>query len=221
MIDVIVLTYTKNLYFYGLTCRTINSLRENNQLDFNIIVVETNKTDRTYPYPNCTVLVPTEEFNYNKFLNIALQFCKNKYVLICNNDLYFAQNSVKNLIDAMELYDVPSASPHEPNWHASRLTEEEKSKEIVYGFEVEKIVTGWCICMRRDLLQTIGSFDESFKFWYQDNDYAMSLQKHGLKHILVNSSHVYHELSQSHGLIENKDGMTHNLKKIFFEKWLQ
>lgn len=220
MIDAIILTCTKNLHFYGLTLRTINTLRENNHRQFNLIVMESNQQNQNFFYPDCTIIKPAEDFNYNRFLNIALNYCKNKYVLILNNDLIFMPNSVVNLIDCMEVHGIDSACPHEPNWHASRLTDEEKDRLLVYGYEVEKLVLGWCICVRRSVFDTIGKFDESFKFWYQDNDYAMNLQKHGIKHALVNSSVVLHEFSQSHGLLEaNKQEMTHGMRDVFLEKW--
>ena len=39
MIDVIFLSYTKNLHYYGLTQRSINTLIQNNKdVDFNIFV---------------------------------------------------------------------------------------------------------------------------------------------------------------------------------------
>ena len=220
MIDAIVLTYTKNLHFYGLTLRTINSLRMNNNRDFNVVVMESNQNNEAFLYPDCTVVKPAEEFNYNRFLNIGLNYCKSKYVLLLNNDLFFPPDSVATLIDCMETHGLSSACPHEPNWHASRLTDEEKQQVLVYGYEVEKFVLGWCICVRRSLFETIGKFDESFKFWYQDNDYAMNLQKNGIRHALVNTSQVYHEFSQSHGLLaENKDEMTHGMRDVFREKW--
>lgn len=220
MIDVIILTYTKNLHFYGLTSRTINSLRANNNRQFNIVVVESNKNPDGYFYPDCTVITPQEEFNYNKFLNIGLQLCKNKYVLICNNDLFFTANSVVNLIDCMEVHGMHSACPLEPNWHETRLNDEEKSQLFLQGYEVEKYVLGWCICVRRDVFNVIGQFDEKFKFWYQDNDYAMNLQKHNIPHYLINTSIVRHEFSQSHGLLDDrKVEMTHGLQQVFFEKW--
>ena len=66
----------------------------------------------------------------------------------------------------------------------------------------------------------IGEFDEKFKFWYQDNDYAMNLMKHNIPHYLINTSKVRHEFSQSHGLLEDKKvEMTHGLQQVFLEKW--
>lgn len=42
------------------------------------------------------------------------------------------------------------------------------------------------------MLKVTGKLDESYKFWFADNDYANTLQKHGIVHALVTNSHVEH-----------------------------
>lgn len=223
-LDVIILSYTKDLWYYGLTQRCISSLFHNNpNLSLNVVVVETNRNlekDSLF-YCGCKVICPSEEFNYNKFLNIGLQYCDSDYVLMCNNDLIFGQNSVENLLQTMISHDIKSACPLEPNWHKRKLTEEEYKTPILEGYEVQKHIVGWCICADRSMLCDNQVLDEKFTFWYQDNDYAETLKKLNVKHFLVNSSHVYHEFSVSHGLMTGSKAaeMTHGLKKVFDEKW--
>jgi len=222
MIDVIFLSYTKNLYYYGLTQRSINTLIQNNQdVDFNIFVVETNKKiiDEFFVYRDCSVLIPEEDFNYNRFIQYGLNFCKNDYVLICNNDLIFTKDSIKNLISIVKKYDIESASPIEPNFHNNLFSEKEMHSDFIEGYKVQKHILGWCIILKRNLIEKFNLFDEEFSFWYQDDDYAMELKKNGIKHFLIPSSKVRHEFSASHTLLKEKETMTFGLKKKFDEKW--
>jgi GT2 family glycosyltransferase len=222
-IDAIILTFTKDLFYYGLTQRTIQTLRNRNKnLDFNLIVVEGNTEahKQGYVYNNTHTLVLAEKFNYNRFLNHGLSHCKNKYILICNNDLIFHESSVENLINHMEKYDVWSACPQEPNWHAVHFDTSELSKEFIAGHRIMHEVTGWCICMRNEIIRKMGSFDEQFDYYYQDNDYAMFLKTNGIDHHLVNNSTVSHELSQSEILLDRDiHELSAELKKKFENKW--
>ena len=36
-----------------------------------------------------TLIFPDEDFNYNKFVNIGLEECKNEAILITNNDVFY------------------------------------------------------------------------------------------------------------------------------------
>jgi hypothetical protein len=222
MIDVIFLSFTKNLHYYGLTQRSINTLIQNNQdVDFNIFVVETNKKiiDEFFVYRDCNVLIPDEDFNYNRFIQYGLNFCKNDYVLICNNDLIFTKDSIKNLVNIVKTYNIESASPIEPNFHNNLFSEKEMQSDFIEGYEVQKHILGWCIILKRNLIKKFNLFDEEFSFWYQDDDYAMELKKNGIKHFLIPSSKVRHEFSASHTLLKEKETMTYGLKKKFDEKW--
>ena len=53
--------------------------------------------DNGFVYPECKVIYPEVEFNYNKFLNIGISNCEGDWVLICNNDLYFYKNWLQEI----------------------------------------------------------------------------------------------------------------------------
>ena len=220
IIDVIILSYTKNLYYYGLTTRTIESLRMlNPNISFNVILIETNKhaKDEGFLYRDINVITPSSEFNYNHFLNIGLNQCSADYILIINNDLIFSEHSIETMLNIMKNNSIKSASPIEPNWpkHKDFL----HSSKPIEGYETGKELAGWCILLSKEVINTIGKFDENFKFWYQDNDYAENLKKHNIKHYLIPTARVYHVLSQSHSLIGDFYGMLNDNKQEMFKKY--
>lgn len=222
-IDVILLSYTKNDNIFNMTKRCIESIiNSEKEYKFNIILVETEKSGKyTYDFKEVKTIVPNEEFNYNKFLNIGLKYCKNEWILISNNDTEYVGGWLTEMLKQHSKdNELISMSPYCPIWHVHKNNFKEK-KEIFYGYRTSYELTGWSILINKKVIDIIGNFDEQFSFWYQDNDYSMNLQKYNVKHALIKKATVLHHLSKSHALVDPKkqNQMTHGLNKNFNEKW--
>jgi GT2 family glycosyltransferase len=221
-IDVIILSNTKDLTLYGLTQRTINTLRFSENINFDIKIIESNKKylEQGFVYDSCKVIIPNEEFGYNKFLNYGLKECQNDWVVVANNDLIFTKNWLTKLLEYNKNnQEVLSLSPWEPTWHVKRGMNGNIPAHIGYRTSFE--ITGWCLLIHKSVIDKCSLFDPQFMFWYQDNDYGLTLQKHNIKHALVTSSRVYHMVSGSHHLLEdkNKFNMTDGQLEILRKKW--
>ena len=222
-IDVILLSYTKNDNIFNMTKRCIESIiNSEKEHKFNIFLVETEKSGKyTYDFKEVKTIVPDEEFNYNKFLNIGLKYCKNEWILISNNDTEYVGGWLTEMLKQHSKdNELISMSPYCPIWHVHKNNFKEK-KEIFYGYRTSYELTGWSILINKKVIDIIGNFDEQFSFWYQDNDYSMNLQKYNVKHALIKKATVLHHLSKSHALVDPKkqNQMTHGLNKNFNEKW--
>jgi GT2 family glycosyltransferase len=68
-------------------------------------------------------------------------------------------------------------------------------------------------------METMGSWDERFVHWYQDNDYAETIKHNGIKHALIRSSIVHHLCESSKELMEDENLMTLGMKEVFENKW--
>lgn len=171
-----------------------------------------------------TMYVP-ELFNYNKFLNIGLDFfdffnLESDYTFILNNDLIFEYNSIKNAINLMELRkDIHSFSPFTKNWHCHN--EFLNQKGIIEDNRRSYGLAGWCLFIRTEVFKKLGKFDEQFIYFYQDDDYRMNLLKNGFKHGLIRESEITHVLSQSFELIPEllKNLYTNDMRERFIKKW--
>lgn len=220
-IDAIILSKTSDMSHYGLTCRTINSLKSSSDWNGNIIVVESEKElgfkQNGFSYPNCNVLFPEEEFNYNRFLNLGIKESESEWIMICNNDLFFTKDWFTNIRKTIENNPtIQSFSPKAPTWH---LHNSFNDSDLIPGYIVSAHVCGWCILVHRDVISKCNLFDETFKFWYQDNDYAMSLKSKGVIHALDCSSKVYHMVSGSHDILNKSQEMTHGQQQNYINKW--
>jgi len=218
------LANTTDITKYGMTCRAINTLDwSDDTFDFNITIVESNKKhlEQGFVYHTKTI-VPDDKFGYNKYLNHGLNSIQNlsEWVIITNNDVIFTLNWFTNLMNVSEQRpDILSFSPWEPNWHKKRGMTPDKL--INEGYRTSFEITGWCLVMHRDVIYDCKLFDPAFEFWYQDNDYALTLQKHNIKHALISNSRVYHMVSGSHDTLpnENKHHMTDGQVNVLYNKW--
>lgn len=222
VIDVICLTNTKNEKYYNLTNNTIRTLRRSeNDITFNINLIESNP-ENILIYDDVNYIIPNEKFNYNKFLNIGFKHCKGDWILIINNDLTFTEGW---LTEVLKEYDnnpqIKSFSPFDPIAKEKHYPHLYKDGNVYIGYKVPVELMGWCILVRKEVIETIGQFDEQFDFWYQDDDYGETLKSHNILHALVKSSVVYHFETSSHSLLNEieRERMTINAKNKFIKKW--
>jgi len=191
-IDVIILSYAKTEELKNLTLQTIDSLlnsEDKQQVDFNIVVLESNKQLSPYQFKNTTTIYPTEEFGFNKYLNIGIKQTNSSLICLCNNDLLFHKGWAIAIIEAMQNNpSILSASTVCPIMHNKNNID--LSNPIIEGYE--KFFSGWCFMIKRSLIDKIGYFDGRFKFWYADTDYLQTLKKHHIKNYLITGSLVTH-----------------------------
>lgn len=198
-IDIIILSYAKDEKLRKLTetaIQTLASSESPEHITFHVVVIESYLKAKTYDFPNTTTVFPKVKFGYHRFMNIGIEMTKSPFICICNNDLEFNKGWATEILKAFQQDPTlastsPACSLHHPE-HGMAL-----NSGIHYGYEVRKELIGWCLFFKRDILDTIGKLDPKFKFWFADNDYSKTLQKHGIKHALVTSSIVNHLESQT------------------------
>lgn len=222
-IDVIILSYAKSDNIINMNNDCINSLNNSTKdYKFNILLIETESTkEYKYEQKNVRVIQPKIEFNYNQFLNIGLKECKNDWILISNNDVLYHKEFMDKLIEANNKdKSLLSMSPIDNDCDTQKIFD--RQIKIHYGYRTAYEIAGWSILVNKSVIKKIGGFDEQFNFWYQDNDYANSLEVNGIKHALITESKVTHLLSKSHNLIEEEKlfKMTYGLQEKYINKWI-
>jgi len=202
-IDIIILSYAKDEKLRGLTEQTIRTVldsEDEENISFDILVIESNKDAKPYDFPGTKTIYPTVKFGYNKYMNIGIRETHNHYVCLCNNDLVFHKRWASAVLDAMEKRPLMmSASPYCPIFHKNNgFDENGPALEGYFG-----VLGGWCIFMKRKIFDTIGLLDEKLIFWYCDADYCKTLEKFSVKNFLVPASKVTHLGSESLKTIED------------------
>jgi GT2 family glycosyltransferase len=94
-------------------------------------------------------------------------------------------------------------------------------KDLYYeSYKVSEAVMGWCLVIKRESLNKLLPFDEIFDMYYQDNDYAENLKKHGIRHALARHSIACHLSTLNIGKYnENKKSKIQEDEIKFRSKW--
>jgi len=194
-IDVVCLTNTYNNDMYGMTLRVIKFLRlSEKNITFNIILLESNK-ETNFIYDDVDVYIkPDEDFNYNKYLNIANEYLTSDWVLITNNDVIYQTGWFSKIL---EIYnkrpDIESFSPKEVLFYSTIYGNHfDWGNDYFESYRVTESVMGWSLIMRKRVWDEIYPWDENFDFYYQDNDYAKIIESKGIKHAVVRDSLTLH-----------------------------
>lgn len=223
-LDVVILSFAKDEALRQVTEHCLDSLvasEDPERIRLRIWVLESNAQTPAYKQPGVATLYPETPFNYHAYMNIGIREGQAPFVAICNNDLSFHPGWASELLRVFEQDpSVSSASPacslHHPH-NGFAL-----NSGVYPGYGVLKEISGWCLVFRRSILEVIGALDERFFFWYADNDYALTLQSKGLRHVLVTSSVVDHLDSRTLRTHTSARQwlMTKRAKYTFEEKWL-
>lgn len=196
-VDVIILTKSGTEKSVRMTKRSILSMKDAEpDINFKVHLMESGvNMHREYSSITENYIQPAEKFNYNRFLNIALEKCKEDWVVISNNDVGYEKGWFTEMMNIHKMRpDIHSFSPKDPvlymkyfDWHFIQ------SPDLYFeSYSVTEAVMGWCLTIKRESLNKILPFDEQFDMYYQDNDYVEMLKRHGIKHALVRNSIVCH-----------------------------
>jgi GT2 family glycosyltransferase len=210
-VDVIMPSNGRERHLIKMTQNCIDSLHESeNNIEFNILVFE---QQPTVNYQNAKTIHYSYPFNYNKIMNDGIGRTSSPYVCMANNDLLFSYGWCSELLKWTEQY--MSMSPRCP-----KAQMDMKLYATYEGYGISKELSGWCIFIKRELLDIIGALDESMIFWFSDNVYADALQEHGIKHALISNSIVRHLTSKTvvRVGVKNLIQYTTGQKKIYAEK---
>ncbi len=229
-IGCVILANTQNLELYGMTHRAIQTLiwsESSVKIDINIIESNPHIYDNGFIYnslPNINVIIPNEDFSYNKFLNYGcnpfIRSGEYEWIIVANNDIIFTNNWLTRMLSwQSENKNVLSLSPWEPNWHPLRGLNKEHGP--YFGYRTSYEITGWCLVINANVFNKCNIFDPLFEFWYQDNDYALTLEAAKITHALLPQSRVYHMVSKSHHIIDEckKHKMTNGQLEVLRKKW--
>ncbi|MCX2573429.1 glycosyltransferase family 2 protein [Pedobacter sandarakinus] len=220
-VDVIILSFAKTEVLKDMTAQTVKSLidsEDHKKIKFNIIVIESNHSIKPFEYFGTETIYSNQKFGYHRYMNIGINRSNNSYICICNNDLLFHKNWCSEILKVLFADEtIDSASPfcsiHHPKIGLLPYT------GIYSGYTVRKEITGWCLFFKRNILKKTGKLDEKFTFWYADNDYANTLQKHKIRHCLVSSSIVDHLESKTLETFNHEQQLKMTTRERFYYEY--
>lgn len=206
------------------TLHCIQSLLQSSYSEFDIIVVDNASKDGSREqielvYPDIQIIKNTYNAGFCHANNQALQYGlirEYKYFLLLNNDLLVDKDLLHNLIlqakqkakagivggkiHFLENRNILNSTGIEMNFYGYAWDRD-------FGIPVEKLsrkegpclaVSGACMLIKRETLETIGFLDETFFAYFEDLEYCCRLQKKTDFEVwYIDSAIAYHEFSAS------------------------
>jgi hypothetical protein len=183
--DLIIVACSSNSNLIKITQNCIDSAQKDIS-ELNVIIVET--FPLVHEYENCLILPYKGVFCYNRALNSGIEYSDADVLILANNDLVFYHGwSQIGLLMVANGFGSASALSQ---WHFKKGFAQ---GEFIYeGYNIETLVTGWCLFVLRETINKIGRLNEDFDFWYSDNMYAEQIRNAGIRHGLFCNIRVDH-----------------------------
>lgn len=207
--SIIILTY--NNLDYNIQCiESIRSYTEKNT--YEIVVVDNGSSDGTREWlsiqSDLKLVFPDENTGFPKGCNLGIQVAeKNNDILLLNNDIVVTPNWINNLRTCLysdenigavgpitnyawnnQAIPVPYDFIQDMVSFAETINKSDSSK-----WEQKVKLIGFCILIKRKVLDTIGLLDERFSPGnYEDDDICMRIIEAGYKLFLCNDCFIHH-----------------------------
>jgi GT2 family glycosyltransferase len=198
VIDVIILSDTDSKSKQVMTENAIRSLFSSEDPlfnRFNVTIVESCPAFPGYDAKYGRTIHPGCKFGFNKFMNVGIRAGSAEYVCLCNNDVVFHPGWATHMLAAMNQDpSIESCCPYCGIYHPTRGIKPDALPILGYHFEV---LIGWCILIKRSVIERIGPLDERITFWFAERDYGNTLENCGIRHALIPAARVDHLRSQS------------------------
>ena len=221
-----IITVTYNPIEGGYLDQFIECLNKQD-LDCKTIIVDNNSHDGTterlknIDNPNISIILNSTNVGFaaacNQGISIAIDGDA-EYIVFLNNDTYFESNFLYLLSTAMIQSDADAMSPlitYYPDtdiiWYAGGQFRplsayipyhQNHGRSIASRMPSSRSVefaSGCCLIVRRDLIESIGGFDENYFVYWEDADFCYRMKERGFKIFFSIAVTIFHIGSASTG----------------------
>lgn len=177
-----------------ITKNYIESVINNTKILFRLIIVDNKSDSATMGYlrglkdalkDRLTLIENSENLGWIKAVNQGLKISTAPYVCVMNNDVIVSAGWLDSMVDIMDKNQRVGLM--NPRWE----------KKSFKGLGGEYIETDWCrgfcVLIRKEVIDKIGYFDEAYGFGYwEDHDYSVRAINAGYIPALALNSFVEH-----------------------------
>jgi O-antigen biosynthesis protein len=205
---------------FAMTVDCIRDLLSTHGAEIEIIVVDDCSKEpisKLLPklFPNIKVLRNDTNMGFAKTCNHGIREAKNDMICLLNNDIRLPNPGwLKLMIDSLQEYDLtaPAGGRMDKDWNYQAGEAKKKADSFSY-------LSGWCILIKREVIDKIGMIPENFGFGYfEDVLFCYRANKAGFKMGITEGTqvqHLYHTTFKAEGYNISKEYMTK--RKIFLD----
>ncbi|MDP2922099.1 MAG: glycosyltransferase family 2 protein [Candidatus Omnitrophota bacterium] len=177
-----------------ITKNYIESVISNTKIPYRFIVVDNKSDSVTIGYlrglkdalkDRLTLIENSENLGWVKAVNQGFKMSTAPYVCVMNNDVIVSDRWLDNMVEVMDKNQRIGLM--NPRWEKGKFE----------GLKGDYMETDWCrgfcVLIKREVIDKIGSFDEAYEFGYwEDHDYSVRAVKAGYTCGLALNSFVEH-----------------------------
>jgi GT2 family glycosyltransferase len=173
--------------------------------------------DITYRFQISKIVYRKPEFNFSKVINYGVSQVSSEFVLILNDDVYFASKfdfscPLNHLVnDSTGSVGIRLLYPDQKIQHAGIYFINGAPQHWLHGSNKHYLLashnycrevsgsTGAFLLFRKNLFERTGGMDEDFHLDYNDVDICLKFEESGYKNILCSDITAYHFESKTRG----------------------
>lgn len=232
--DIIVLTWNRREIIKAF----VESFLANTPPVCRLIIIDNGSTDGTKDYllsledaESCAfkIIINRENRGFVGGMNQGIEISDAAYVCLANNDLIFTKGWLEEIVSIFEKDGrIGILNPNSNNLgahppHGMPIDDFGRKLSGKYkGVFVEMpFCIGFCMFIRREVIQKIGGLSEEFHpFFFEDSDYSMKAKKAGYLIGVAKGSYVWHKEHASFKQMgrEREEFFVKN-SEIFRRKW--
>ena len=200
--------------------KQLDSLLVNKDEDFEIIYFDNNSNDSSGAIlenyknlDNVKIKFSNINLGYAKGNNEAFKLVNGKYILFLNNDTYFDEFSLKNLINFLKTKKPKIFGMNIKNYDGSFIKEKQKMSIDIFGYPIPSnklfYIDGSSIGFESQTFKKLGMFDEDHFIFAEDIDICWRALMYGYKLQVCKDANVYHYMGGSLHGSKSSEGLVH------------
>jgi GT2 family glycosyltransferase len=221
--DELISIITVNFNQAKVTCELLESLHHITYKNIEIIVVDNaSKEDASVikkQYPEVNLISSDKNLGFAGGNNLGLRSAQGKYILFINNDVEVAPNFLEPLVARLSHLDTTAAVSPKIKYFTPGTTIQYAGSyavnpftlrnthigtgEVDHGQYNEPRLTsyahGACMLVKKSVIDMIGSMDDQFFLYYEEQDWCERMNRNGFHIFYVPQSEVLHKESISTG----------------------
>jgi GT2 family glycosyltransferase len=236
-VDLVLVTYNSRRFLTEF----LGSLKNSTRIPYHLIVIDNASTDQTRSYLNRVKFKDSAhhrmqlQFNprnkgVSKAWNQGINSCTGNYVVLLNPDIQFGQNWLEQMVDCAEshpdagvvgakIVDYNQVIDHAGFVNGIVLGRGEADHPSHYNQIVEVDgIHGCCFLVKRQIFQAVGTFDERFFIYAEEDDFCIRVKQAGY-HVLYCPATIYHYGSGSDIPLPKRHQLHQESLTKFYKKW--
>jgi len=198
----------------------ISSVMNQSIKNYEVIVVDNDSDDDSVSfikenYPDIRLIINHENLGFSGGNNVGIKLSRGKYIVVLNNDTVVDYYFLEKLVEVTETYtDVGMLAPKILNYYSRNIIDSaglvlypdgiargrgRLEKDVGQFDRIEEVFfpSGCAALYRRDMLNTIGLFDDDFFMYLEDVDLGLRARLAGWRCLFVPDAVVYHKYSST------------------------